>query len=145
MPGVSLVQKGSLNAELLSGVQTAEVVLWVVFEFDKSFAPLLAHPHTVAPCCFSRVDPSGGSKRVPHCAPLSSHAERPGILGLRASPSCSAAFLQQNHFLLSLAVKEVHNCCVQLPQAPLLGVVSCPCVTWCHCTPARVPGLGHCC
>lgn len=79
------------------------------------------------------------------CALLSSHAEQPGILALRVSPSCSAAFLQQNYFLLSLAVKEVHNCCVQLPQDPLPGVVSCPCVTWCHCTPTGVPGLGHCC
>lgn len=77
-----LVQKGSLNAELLSGVQTAEVVLRVVVEFDKSFVQLLAHPRAVAPRCFSRVDPSGGPQPVSHCAPLSSHAEQLGILGL---------------------------------------------------------------
>jgi len=79
---VCLVQKGSLNAELLSGVQTAEVVLRVVVEFDKSFVQLLAHPRAVAPRCFSRVDPSGGPQPVSHCAPLSSHAEQLAILGL---------------------------------------------------------------
>jgi len=43
---------------------------------------------------------------VSHCAPLSSHAEQLGILGLSVPFLLCSAFLQQNHFVLSLAVSS---------------------------------------